>query len=115
MSKRKRQAAGTAFDALGRIDQDEGVDHLAARDLQDRVNAAAPAAPETPTTDGRRFRKSTERMTSISIPRELQAALRPLTLRASADRGRRVATWELVAEALFGADWIAEQGIRIDD
>lgn len=115
MSKRKQTSASDEIDDLDQLDQAHNVNHLAAPDLLARVKAAAPAAPETPATDGRRFRKSAERMTSVSIPRELRAELRRLTLQECGRRERRVATWELIAEAMLGADWIAEQGIRIDD
>ena len=55
------------------------------------------------------------RMTSISIPRELQAALRQLTLQAGADRNHRVATWELIAEALLGNDQAQDLKMRFKE
>lgn len=100
---------------LERIDEANNVNHLAARGgLADRLNAAAPTPAPSP-TDGRRFRKSPERLTSVSVPRELQAELRRLTLDASSEQGRRVAAWEVIAEALLGAEWLAETRLRVGD
>ena len=43
-----------------------------------------------------------ERLTSVAVPREVQAEIRKLALTASGEQGRRVAAWELIAEALLG-------------
>ena len=122
MSKKNRPSIAERRAAMLAIDAENGGSHLAKPkpdDLAARLDRVAgqpaPAKPDPLPTDGRRFRKSAERMTSVSVPRELQRELRRLTLDASSDQGRRVATWELIAEALLGADWLAEARLRVDD
>ena len=114
MSKKNRPSIAERHAAMLAMDAENGGSHLAAR-LDQVAGQPAPAKPDPLPTDGRRFRKSAERMTSVSVPRELQSELRRLTLDASSDQGRRVATWELIAEALLGAEWLAEARLRVDD
>ena len=76
-----------------RIKVEELTEHI--RSNQAEPEIAQDATPQQILSKDRRF-------TSVSIPRELQAAIRQITFKAGADRGYQVATWELIAEALLG-------------
>ena len=91
MSKRKKTIGSRdKLDDLERIDEAEGVNHLAAPDLLDRVNAAGSSTTAKPVR---------QRLTSVAIPPELLAEIRTEVARRSNEEGRRIGAWELIAEA----------------